>query len=137
MVACLRDTPMFQLMNTHPNFYKWKHLQQTQEPVTAWSPRVDPEAGMSFMPNEPIDLMTSGNFQHVPWITGITDDEGATRAYAFFEDMEGVREWEEKFAELGPLVFGLHDGQSEAPKVSKLIFWFSLASCNSGVVGNW
>ena len=69
MVACLRDTPMFQLMNTHPNFYKWKHLQQTQEPVTAWSPRVDPEAGMSFMPNEPIDLMTSGNFQHVPWIT--------------------------------------------------------------------
>ena len=24
---------------------------------------------------EPIDLMTSGNFQHVPWITGITDDE--------------------------------------------------------------
>ena len=42
----------------------------------------------------------------------------STRAYAFFEDMEGVREWEEKFAELGPLVFGLHDGQSEAPKVS-------------------
>ena len=91
MVTCLRDTPMFQLMNTHPNFYAWKHLQQTQEPVTAWSPRVDPEAGMSFMPNEPIDLMTSGNFQHVPWITGITDDEGATRAYAFFEDMKGVR----------------------------------------------
>merc|ERR1712088_485952 len=30
---------------------------------------------------------------------------------------EGVREWEEKFAELGPLVFGLHDGQSEAPKI--------------------
>ena len=126
MVACLRDTPMFQLMNTHPNFYKWKHLQQTQEPVTAWSPRVDPEAGMSFMPNEPIDLMTSGNFQHVPWITGITDDEGATRSYAFFEDMEGVREWEEKFAELGPLVFGLHDGQSEAPKVSNFKFWFSV-----------
>ena len=121
MVACLRETPMFQLMNTHPNFYAWKHLQQTQEPVTAWSPRVDPEAGMSFMPNEPIDLMTSGNFQHVPWITGITDDEGATRSYAFFEDMAGVREWEEKFAELGPLVFGLHDGQSEAPKVCSFV----------------
>jgi len=26
-------------------------------------------------------------------------------------------EWEEKFVELGPLMFGLHDGQSEAPKV--------------------
>jgi hypothetical protein len=27
------------LMNTHPNFYEWKHLDQNQEPLTAWSPR--------------------------------------------------------------------------------------------------
>jgi len=117
LVECLREKKMMELMNTHPNFYQWKHLEQTQEPLTAWSPRVDPESSMSFMPQEPIDLMTTGNFQHVPWITGITDDEGATRAYAFFEDMGGVREWEEKFVELGPLMFGLHDGQSEAPKI--------------------
>ncbi len=32
------------VMNTHPNFYEWRHLEQCQEPVTAWSPRVDPEA---------------------------------------------------------------------------------------------
>jgi len=117
LVQCLRETPMFQLMNTHPNFYAWKHLEQTQEPATAWSPRVDLEAAVPFMPQEPIDLMTTGNFQHVPWITGITDDEGATRTYAFFADLAGVREWEERFAELGPLMFGLHDGQSEAPKI--------------------
>ena len=27
------------LMNTHPNFYEWKHLEQNQEPLTSWSPR--------------------------------------------------------------------------------------------------
>ena len=32
LVTCLRNTPMFQLMNTHPNFYSWKHLQQVQQP---------------------------------------------------------------------------------------------------------
>ena len=84
LVECLRSKPMFDLMNTHPNFYQWKHLEQTQEPMTAWSPRVDPEAPLSFMPSEPIDLMTSGNFQHIPWIVGLTDDEGATRSSAFF-----------------------------------------------------
>ena len=42
------------------------------------TPRVDTEAAMAFLPQEPIDLMTSGNFQHVPWITGITDDEVTT-----------------------------------------------------------
>jgi len=117
LIECVRDKPMFDLMNTHPNFYQWKHLEQTQEPMTAWSPRVDPEAGMSFMPQEPMDLMTSGNFQHVPWIIGVTDDEGATRASAFFADMSGVKEFEDKFEKYGPLMFGFHDGQSEAPKI--------------------
>jgi len=117
LVECVRSRPMFDLMNTHPNFYEWKHLEQSQEPMTAWSPRVDPEAAMPFMSQEPIDLMTSGNFQHVPWMVGITDDEGASRAYAFLEDKAGVKEFEEKFEKLGPLMFGFHDGQSEAPKI--------------------
>ena len=39
------------------------------------------------------------------------------RGQAFFADMRGVREFEEKFETLGPLMFGLADGQSEAPKI--------------------
>ena len=52
-------------------------MSQGGEPITAFSPRVDPESRMPYMPSEPIDLMTSGGFQHIPWIAGITDDEGA------------------------------------------------------------
>ena len=63
-------------MNTHPNFYEWRHLEQSQEPTNAWSPRVDPESALPFLPMEPIDLMTKGSFSHVPWIVGLTDDEG-------------------------------------------------------------
>ena len=33
--------------------------------------------------------------------------------------MKGVREFEEQYEKLGPLMFGLHDGHSEAPKVSE------------------
>ena len=58
-----RTKEMEKMMNTHPNFYEWKHLEQSQEPVAAWSPRVDPESRLPFMPNEPIDLMKQGNFQ--------------------------------------------------------------------------
>ena len=39
------------------------------------------------------------------------------RGHTFFADMRGVREFEEKFETLGPLMFGLADGQSEAPKI--------------------
>eukprot|EP00096_Caligus_rogercresseyi_P009551 TRINITY_DN3254_c0_g1_i1.p1 TRINITY_DN3254_c0_g1~~TRINITY_DN3254_c0_g1_i1.p1 ORF type:complete len:648 (+),score=149.39 TRINITY_DN3254_c0_g1_i1:255-2198(+) len=117
MVECLRGKEMEKMMNSHPNFYEWKHLDQNQEPMTSWSPRVDPEGALSFMPNEPIDLMTSGNFQHVPWIAGITDDEGSFKGSALFSDMKNVKEFEEEFEKLGPLMFGFHDGQSEAPKM--------------------
>ena len=54
MVECLRDQSMDNLMNQHPNFYDWKHLEENQEPLTAWSPRVDSEASVSFMPREPM-----------------------------------------------------------------------------------
>ena len=84
IVDCLRTKPMEQMMNTHPNFYEWKHLEQSQvmfplsskylnfskwlnffqEPMTAWSPRVDGQ----FMPLEPVDAMKGGNYQHIPWM---------------------------------------------------------------------
>jgi len=117
LMTCLKDQPMETLMNNHPNFYAWQHLEQNQEPLTSWSPRVDVESPVGFMPQEPLDIMTTGGFQHLPWIVGITDDEGADRGHAFFADMRGVREFEEKFETLGPLMFGLADGQSEAPKI--------------------
>ena len=61
--------------------------------------------------------MTAGEFHHLDWMAGLTDDEGAYRAHAFWADMRGVREFEESFEKFGPMMFGLHDGQSEAPKV--------------------
>ena len=46
--------------------------------------------------------------------------KGAFKASAFFgaRDSENhIKEFNEKFEELGPLMFGLHDGQTEAPKI--------------------
>ena len=37
------------------------------------------------------------------------------------------REFEESFEKLGPLMFGFHDGQSEAPKImARKVNYFSL-----------
>ena len=117
MLECLKSKSMEDLMNTHPNFYDWRHLEQCQEPMTAWSPRVDIESSMSFMPREPIDIMKEGAYTHVPWIVGITDDEGAFKASAMFHDMKSFKEVEEEYEKLGPYIFGFHDGQCEAPKI--------------------
>ena len=94
MVECLKSKSMEVLMNTHPNFYEWRHLEQCQEPMTAWSPRVDPESQMPFMYKEPIDIMKDGSYTHVPWIVGITDDEGAYKVnYTLCPNMERQRRY--------------------------------------------
>ncbi len=80
---------------------------------------MDPESRIPFMPEEPVDFMKRGEFQHIPWISGLTDDEGAFKSSAFFSDMKAVREFEEDFEKLGPLMFGLHDGQSEVRTTRK------------------
>ena len=78
---------------------------------------MDPESPMPFMPREPIDIMKEGAYSHVPLIIGITDDEGAFKASALMHDMKALKELESEFEKLGPLIFGLHDGQCEAPKI--------------------
>ena len=110
IVDCIRSKSMEQMMNTHPNFYEWKHLEQAQvkrnlkiryfdqtsneslnlqEPMTGWSPRVDGQ----FVPMEPVDAMKGGTYQHIPWIVGLTDDEGAYKASALFSDDKSVEEF--------------------------------------------
>jgi len=114
---CLKTKTLQELMNTHPNFYDWRHLEQCQEPMTAWSPRVDNESPKPFMYKEPIDLMKEGSFSHVPWMVGITDDEGAFKVSALMHDKKAIKEIEDEYERLGPYLFGFHDGQCEAPKI--------------------
>jgi len=122
MIECIRRKPLIDLMNALPVFYEWKHLMQTREPLTVWSPRVDNEAEvdkgqLSYMPEEPIDIMESGKFRRNSWITGVTDQEGATRASAFFSDIDGRSVMENDYVKIAPLMFGMNDGQSEAPQI--------------------
>ena len=57
--------------------------------MTGWSPRVDGQ----FVPMEPVDAMKGGTYQHIPWIVGLTDDEGAYKASALFSDDKSVEEF--------------------------------------------
>merc|ERR1719423_161557 len=61
--------------------------------------------------------MKGGTYQHIPWIVGLTDDEGVYKASALFSDDKSVEEFNSDYEKLGPLAFGFHDGQTEAPKI--------------------
>ena len=43
----------------------------------AFGPRVDVELDQPFFPMHPADILRSGSFNHVPFITGVTTNEVA------------------------------------------------------------
>ena len=50
----------------------------------------------------------------------VFNKKGAFKASAFFgarESESHIKEFNEKYEMLGPLMFGFHDGQTEAPKI--------------------
>ena len=59
----------------------------------------------------------------------LCNKKGAFKASAFFgarESENHIKEFNEKYEVLGPLMFGLHDGQTEAPKIQAQKVVFSL-----------
>ena len=68
MVECIRDVSKDELIQASLEFYlKFTNI---------FTPTVDPEAEYSFLPKDPRALLETGDFNLVPWMSGMTEEEG-------------------------------------------------------------
>ncbi|XP_043247663.1 carboxylesterase 1E-like [Amphibalanus amphitrite] len=70
MVDCIRKAPEEDIMDGSLTLRAF---------MNAFQPRVDSEAEVPFLPKDPRVLLETGEFNLVPWMNGITEEEG----YAF------------------------------------------------------
>ncbi|CAG0886030.1 unnamed protein product [Darwinula stevensoni] len=75
LVECLRTKDSQELMAKSLNFRLWSLM-----PLT-FTPRVDSEAENPFLPDDPKILLRKGRFAKVPFMTGVTRDEGFLSVY--------------------------------------------------------
>ena len=65
MVECIRDQP-------------WEEIiEKTREPDTKFQIRVDREAEFPVVPDDPRSLLVRGEFNLVPWMHGLVQEEAA------------------------------------------------------------
>lgn len=64
------------------------------DPVVPFKPVVESNTDGAFLPEDPIDTIKSGKSAHIPFITGVTTEEGAVRSagnykcfYLFFNTL--------------------------------------------------
>ncbi|XP_037080974.1 acylcarnitine hydrolase-like [Pollicipes pollicipes] len=84
MVECIRNAPSEDLMEAK----KKLGLQEI-----LFHPRVDNESESPLLPKDPRDLIKNGEFNLVPWMNGIAEEEGALFAPFFLQNKsvaEGV-----------------------------------------------
>ncbi|XP_046432933.1 juvenile hormone esterase-like [Neodiprion fabricii] len=75
LVNCLRLQSVEDLIAADPIFFVW-HI----DPLIPWKPAVEPEHEGAFLTQRPKQLLESGDFIDVPFLTGVTSHEGLFRA---------------------------------------------------------
>ncbi|KAL0277569.1 UNVERIFIED_CONTAM: hypothetical protein PYX00_004807 [Menopon gallinae] len=121
MIACLRKKPFGEIITTDVEFMVWN-----KGPMIPFKPVVE-KSRDGFIPQHPEDATRAGKLAKVPWMTGVNSGEGAMGAAAFYDDEKLVKEFDEKFNELVPIIFFLHrekglDVQEAARQIRRFYF---------------
>ncbi|XP_046737845.1 juvenile hormone esterase-like [Diprion similis] len=71
LIDCLRGLTVSQLVNTTVPFQKWKFVKHY-----IWVPTVEPDVEGAILTQNPQDLIKAGKSRDLPWLCGVTRDEG-------------------------------------------------------------
>uniref|UniRef100_A0A1B6DY64 Carboxylic ester hydrolase n=1 Tax=Clastoptera arizonana TaxID=38151 RepID=A0A1B6DY64_9HEMI len=71
LLRCLRKRPAVQIVAQVKEFLGWLY-----NPYSPFGPTVERGGKTPFLEQDPYQILTSGNFQQVPWITSVTSEEG-------------------------------------------------------------
>ncbi|CAG0896714.1 unnamed protein product [Darwinula stevensoni] len=94
MLSCLRTVDAEILVLS--SFGSWELGSSS----LAFAPRVDVEAGAPFLPANPLDILQSGDYTAIPWMTGVNREEGLLLVYPALRKKELFTEIDQKWNEV-------------------------------------
>lgn len=134
IIKCLKTKPANELGESLPKFAEFG-----TDPLLIWTPVMEKDFGQPrFLTAHPITLIQNGDFQKVPFITGVTTDEFAQRAFDVINNETLRKELNEKWEEKAPIAF-LYDRKGDQSKtVSKALkkFYFEDKPINESTLAN-
>ncbi|XP_071052670.1 juvenile hormone esterase-like isoform X2 [Onthophagus taurus] len=98
MLDCLRKVDSYKIIALDKKFMEWD-----TDPMIPFKPVVEPKIKEAFLSEHPIDIIKSGGVYDVPWITGLTTDEGSLRVPGIFANEHLVEELNQYFDKVVPI----------------------------------
>uniref|UniRef100_A0A7G3ABS3 Carboxylic ester hydrolase n=1 Tax=Lutzomyia longipalpis TaxID=7200 RepID=A0A7G3ABS3_LUTLO len=72
------------------------------DPIVLFRTAIEPHSPTAFMCKNPIEIVKKGNFNHIPWMTGLVPNEGIVRAGAILTNATVLEELNENFDNVMP-----------------------------------
>ncbi|GJQ67385.1 hypothetical protein Trydic_g8268 [Trypoxylus dichotomus] len=111
IVDCLRGIPAEDLVNSM-NYFRF----MKSEPLTVYLPAIEFETENNpepFITEDPKEIIEKGEFSNVPWIIGVTSNEGILRAAPFVRQTDLLKTLNAHFAEYFPEMLALQFSVTE------------------------
>ncbi|XP_066996622.2 venom carboxylesterase-6 [Anabrus simplex] len=123
LVECLRHRPARLLVQQFEHFQTWRY-----NPFTPFGPTVETAGAEPFISKHPVEIITEGGAQDLPWLTSITSEEGLYPVADFATKEDVLKELDDKFPEIAPhlLFYNFTVPRSEHKNVANKIrkFYF-------------
>ncbi|CAG7835739.1 unnamed protein product [Allacma fusca] len=129
LANCLRDRSSRELITAGLDDLTTFSMLLPHKSGTLFRPTV--EAGNdseTFLAQDPLDVVKQGKAHRVPWITGVTGDEGLITSSCFYSKPETVESYESKWEENTLRAFGIPSKFPNATKISKKLREYYLQS---------
>ncbi|KAF5307862.1 hypothetical protein FQR65_LT06594 [Abscondita terminalis] len=123
MLDCLKKIDTFDLIAKDKIFMEWD-----TDPMIPFKPVIEPDLDGAFLIEHPSETIKSGRAAQVPWMTGITTEDGVLRAAAIFGNQHLMHELDEDFNKILPVSLFYKGTCSDQNYVSNKLREFYLGS---------
>jgi len=106
---CMKAKTVLELLQAQLAFNKWAIF-----PFNTFAPSVEPsKTPQPFLTNTPQNLLESGNYNKLPWITGFSEDEGTIGSSVVMAQEQFVHDMNEDWARVLPIALLYEDAYED------------------------
>ncbi|XP_014477483.1 PREDICTED: venom carboxylesterase-6-like [Dinoponera quadriceps] len=100
MIRCLRYRPANAMLRVMSEFMPFE-----MNPFTPFGPVVEKSGDIRFIDRTPVEIVTSGDVQDVPWITSTVKDEGLFPISLFINKVDTLNDLNNQWETICPILF--------------------------------
>ncbi|XP_012522381.1 venom carboxylesterase-6 isoform X2 [Monomorium pharaonis] len=98
LIKCLQTKSAEEIIGTDRLFQKFGYC-----PMIPFRPVIEPEHEGAFLTEDPLVSVREGRLLDVPWMTGITSDEGSLKVPNIYGRDNNVKELDKNFKKIAPI----------------------------------